>query len=45
MVKVTTGTYAGSTGYLILDNEYMSVYDERTQIWVTLPIACGYELA
>jgi hypothetical protein len=44
MVQVKTGEFKGFIGSLFCDNELISIFDEITQIWYTVPVSVGYEV-
>jgi len=44
MVKIKTGRFAGCIGTFVVDNEFISLFDEITQMWYIVPISVGYEV-
>jgi hypothetical protein len=44
MVQVKSGEFKGLIGSLFCNNEFISIYDEVTQIWYTVPVSVGYEV-
>ena len=42
MVQVSTGPYAGRTGYV--DNNSILIFDDQLMNWTKVPIEAGYTL-
>lgn len=44
MIQVTSGPFMGRIGSLFCDNELISIFDDVTQIWYTVPVSVGYKV-